>query len=95
MIAGRGFLERECNESIIQFERFNARNAVKVAKQSGISEKWLAERSNEWSESARGARPDDDKAVRELSARLKCLKNLHFDAGNIPAKRTFDELPNR
>ena len=95
MIAGRGFLERECSESIIQPDRFKALKAVKVAKHSGISEKWFAERSNEWSESARGARPADDKDVSELSARLKCLKNLHFDAGNIPARRIFEELPNR
>ena len=95
MIAGRGFLERECNESIIQFDRFKALKEVKVAKQSGISEKWFAERSKEWSELARGARLDEDKYVSELSARLKCLKNLHFDSGSILAKRMFDELPDR
>lgn len=86
---------RECNESIIQFDRFKALKALKVAKQSGISEKWFAERSNEWSESARGARPADDKDVSELSARLKCLKVLHFAAGSTPVRRMLDELPNR
>jgi hypothetical protein len=31
--------------------------------------------------------------VRLLSARLRCLRNLHFDGGKIPIDRRFEELP--
>ena len=93
VIAGKGFLVREWRESIMQFDRLSARKAVREARQSGISLNKLEERSREWSVLANGAKLEAVIEVRPLSARLKCLRNLHFDDGNIPMERRFDELP--
>src|SRR5438309_5893267 len=56
VIAGNGFLPRECRESIMQFDRFNARSDVRVARLSGISVKRFADRSNDCNVLANGAR---------------------------------------
>ena len=42
---------------------------------------------------ASGARLAAAIDVRPLSARLRCLRNLHFDDGNMPTVSRFDELP--
>ncbi len=76
----------------MQFERLSARRAVRDAKQSGICENKFAERSSEWRVLANGAKLAADIEVRPLSARLRCLRNLHFDEGRIPMERRFDEL---
>ena len=77
----------------MQLERFKARRAVSEAKQSGICEKRFDDRSREWSVLARGARLAADIEVRPLSARLRCLRNLHFDDGSMPIDSRFEELP--
>jgi hypothetical protein len=46
-MAGNGFLPKECNDSIMQLERFSARREVNEAKLSGISVKRFADRSND------------------------------------------------
>jgi len=43
--------------------------------------------------SAKGARLEEDIEVIPLSARLRCLRNLHFDGGSIPMESRFEELP--
>ena len=84
LIAGNGFLLSECRDSIMQLLRFRALKDVKILRASGISTIKLEDKSNESKLLERGARLEDVIEVRELSARLKCLRNLHFDAGSIP-----------
>jgi hypothetical protein len=93
VIAGRGFLVRECNELIIQLERFRALSAVKEARQSGICWKRFEDRSREWRVLANGAKLASDIDVRPLSARLRYLRNLHFEDGMMPIESRFEELP--
>jgi len=79
----------------MQFERLRARNAVSVARESGTSVNRFEERSSECKTFASGARLAAAMEVSELSDRLRCLRNLHFDAGTIPMLKRFDELPAR
>ena len=65
-----------------------------LARQSGTSLKRFDDRSSECTEFPSGARLEALIDVRALSARLKCFKNLHFEAGRKPSKR-FEELPLR
>jgi hypothetical protein len=83
-MAGSGFRVRECRESIMQWDRFRARKAVRVARLSGICVNRLEDRSIEWSVLASGERLLAGMAVNELSAKLKCFKNRHFEAGRMP-----------
>lgn len=46
-MAGSGFLVNECNDSIMQLDKFKARKAVNEARLSGISVNRLEDRSNE------------------------------------------------
>jgi hypothetical protein len=94
VIAGSGLRVRECNESIMQFERFKARNAVSDARQSGISEKRFADKSNECRVLAKGIRLFADIDVSELSARLRCLRKRHFDDGSTLASK-LELLPRK
>jgi hypothetical protein len=55
-----------------------------VARLSGISEKGLVERSRIWRVLDTGERLVADMEVKELSARLKCRRNLHLEAGRKP-----------
>lgn len=68
----------------MQLLRFRALKDVKILRASGISTIKLEDKSKESKLLERGARLEDVIEVRELSARLKCLRNLHFDAGSIP-----------
>ena len=47
VMAGRGHLVRECRESIIFPERFNARRLVSMARDSGIDANKLLDRSRD------------------------------------------------
>lgn len=93
VIAGKGFLDKDRNESIMQLDKFKARSATNVERQSGISAKRLAEMSRDCNVFATGDRPDAVNVVRPLSARLKCRKNRHLDIGRIPNDIKFEELP--
>jgi hypothetical protein len=93
VMAGKGFRPRECRLSIIQLERFSARRQVKVAKLSGISVKRFADKSSDCNVLASGARLVAEMLVRALSAKLKCLKNLHLVDGNHPKDRRLEVLP--
>jgi hypothetical protein len=42
---------------------------------------------------ANGAKLEAEIEVIPLSARLRCLRNLHFDDGSIPIESRFEELP--
>jgi hypothetical protein len=77
----------------MQLERFSARREVSVARLSGISVKRLVERSRDCSVFANGAMLLAVMWVRALSARLRCLKNLHLVDGNQPMDKRFEELP--
>jgi len=77
----------------MQLERLRARSAVNEAKQSGICENKFDERSSECNVLASGVKLVIDIEVSPLSARLKCLRNLHFEDGRIPIDNRFDELP--
>jgi hypothetical protein len=91
-MAGKGFRDRECRESIMQFERFRALSDVRAARQSGTCVKRFDERSSECRVSTRGARLAAVMNVSELSGKPRCFKNLHFEGGNGPVTR-FEELP--
>lgn len=92
MIAGRGFRDRLCRESIIQFERLRALSEVKEARLSGTSVNRFDDKSREWRVLAKGDRLVALIVVNELSARLRCLRNLHFVTGRIPRASRFEEL---
>jgi hypothetical protein len=92
-MAGSGLRVRECNESIMQWAKFSARRAVRVARLSGICVNRFDERSREWSVLARGFRLVAGIEVSELSVRLRCLRNRHLEAGRMPMDRRFEELP--
>ena len=83
-MAGRGLRVSECSESIMQCERLSARRAVRVATLSGICVKRLVDKSSEFRVFARGAKLVAGITVNELSAKLKCFKNRHFEAGSAP-----------
>ena len=84
VIAGNGFLLSECRDSIMQLLRFRAFKEVRVLRASGTSTIRLEDKSRESKLLERGARLEEVIEVRELSARLKCLRNLHLEAGRIP-----------
>jgi hypothetical protein len=77
----------------MQFDRLSALRAVSVARQSGIWANKFDDRSREWSVLANGAKLDAEIEVIPLSARLRCLRNLHFDNGSMPMASRFEELP--
>jgi hypothetical protein len=95
VIAGKGFLDRECKESIIQCDRFNDLRATNDARLSGTSLNRFKDRSNECKLLATGARLDTLMVVIELSVRLRCLRNRHLEGGRNPAARRFGVLPFR
>ena len=79
----------------MQLDRFNALKAVKDARLSGTSVKRLEEMSKECSVFARGAKLSKLREVRELSARLRCRKNLHLEGGSTVMDNRFETLPLR
>jgi len=92
VMAGSGFRVKECSASIMQLERFRALRAVREAKQSGIWVNKFSDRSRECKVFTSGAKLVADIDVRELSARLRCFRNLHLVLGNMPASK-FEVLP--
>jgi hypothetical protein len=66
---------------------------VRVARLSGICVNRFEERSRELRVLARGFRLPIGIAVSELSARLRCLRKRHLEAGRMPMARRFEELP--
>jgi hypothetical protein len=92
-MAGRGALLKEWRESIIQYDRFNARSDINELRQSGTSLNKLEDKSRYCSVLATGDRLNAFICVRELSARLSCRRNLHLDAGTNPYDKRLDELP--
>lgn len=91
MMAGRGFRDKECNDSIMQFERFRARKATKDAKLSGTSVKRFDERSKECNVFATEARLAVVIVVKELSGSPRCRRNRHLDGGRM-LESMFEEL---
>lgn len=91
VMAGRGLRDKECKDSIMQCERFNARKATKDAKLSGTSVKRFDDRSKDCNVFATGARLAVVIAVKELSGRPRCRRNRHLDGGRIAESR-FEEL---
>lgn len=81
VMAGRGLLVSECNESIMLPERFKARRLLKIERDSGTAERRLLDRSREVSEPARGNNAVVEIEVRPLSDNDKCRRNLHFVGG--------------
>jgi len=79
----------------MQFDKFSALRAVKDARLSGTSVKRLEDMSSECKVFARGARLSKLREVRELSARQRCLRNLHLDGGKIATVNKFEALPLR
>jgi len=77
----------------MQLDRFRALKEVRVARLSGISVKRFEDKSSDWRVFARGRRLEAGSTVKELSAMLRCRKNLHFVEGMVPRESRFDELP--
>jgi len=92
-MAGSGFRVRELRESIMQWERFRARRAVKVARLSGIWVKRLEDKSREYRVLERGAKLVEGMDVIELSAKLKWRRKRHLEEGRIPIAKRLLELP--
>ena len=90
-MAGKGFRDNECKDSIIQFERTRDLKATREPRLSGTSVKRFVDKSSECKVLATGARLDAVREVRELSARQRCRRNLHLVGGRKPARR-FGEL---
>jgi len=91
-MAGKGLRRSECKESIMQWERFKALRAVKVARLSGICVNRFVDKSSDQSVSERGIRLTAETVVNALSARLRCLRNLHLFAGTNPDAIKFEAL---
>jgi hypothetical protein len=94
-MAGSGFLDRECRESTMQLDRFKALRDTSDAKLSGTSVKRFEDRSRECRVLATGARLVKLISVNALSARLRCLRNRHFEDGRNPLASRFEVLPFR
>lgn len=92
VIAGNGFRVSECRPVIMQFDRFNARRFVRVARLSGISVKRLLDKSSECNVPAKGARPAERMKVMLLSARLRCLRKRHLLGCRVFNESRFEEL---
>jgi hypothetical protein len=92
VIAGRGFRDKECKDSIIQCDRFRARNATRDAKLSGTSVKRFDEISRECRVFATGARLVVLTVVRELSGSPRCRRNRHFDGERVVERSRLEEL---
>ena len=92
VMAGRGLRVSECSESIMQCDRLSARRAVRVDTLSGICVKRLVDKSRELRVLARGAKLAAGITVSELSAKLKCFKNRHLEAGSAPVALVLNVL---
>ena len=77
----------------MQLDKFRARRHDNVARLSGISVKRFEERSRDCNVFANGTRLVVEMLVRALSAKLRCLRNLHLVEGNQPKERRFEVLP--
>lgn len=94
VIAGSGLRASDRRESIMQPDKFKARRATRLARQSGTSARWLADKSRDWRVLVNGDRLAAVKVVMLLSARLRCRRKRHLDIGNIPIDdKRLDELP--
>jgi hypothetical protein len=91
-MAGSGLRVRECSESIMQCDRLSARKAVKVARLSGTWLKRFEDKSREKRVLDRGAKLVEGIDVMALSAKLKCLRKRHLEAGKIPMERRLPPL---
>lgn len=80
-MAGRGFRDKECKDSIIQRERLRARRATNDAKLSGTSVKRFEDRSRDCRVLATGARLVAVIEVKELSGSPRCRRNRHLLGG--------------
>ena len=91
-MAGKGDLNKDCSDPIMQFDRSSEVSLVREARLSGISVKRLEDRLNDLRLVANGVRLSVGRDVSELSANDRYLSRCHFvDASTLMAKR-FDEL---
>lgn len=91
VMAGRGLRNKECKDSIMQWERLRARSATNDAKLSGTSAKRFDERSRDCNVLATGLRLAAEIDVKELSGKPKWRRNRHLLGGRI-LERRFGEL---
>lgn len=92
VMAGKGDLDKDCSDPIMQFDRSSEVSLVREARLSGISVKRLEDRLNDLRLVATGLRLSTGRDVSELSASDKYLSRCHFmDVSALVANR-FDEL---
>jgi hypothetical protein len=82
-IAGKGDLESDCKDSIIQLDKSNDTSLVSDTRASGISVKRLEERFSERSVVAMGAKLFAEIDVKELSASDKYFSRCHLFEGKM------------
>jgi hypothetical protein len=92
VIAGRGDLDRDCSDSIIQFDKSSEVNRVSDARLSGISANRLDDRFNDLRLFATGPKLFAGRLVRELSASDRYLSRCHFEEGSTFMLRRFEAL---
>lgn len=91
-IAGNGFLDSDCKDSIMQLERSREVSLVNNARLSGISVNRFEARFNDLREGARGIMLLADIEVRELSAKERYLSLCHLDGLRTFMVKRLDEL---
>ena len=91
-IAGNGFLESDCKDSIMQLDRSREVSLVNNARLSGISVNRFEARFSDLKEGARGMILLAETEVRELSAKERYLSLCHFEGLRTCIVRRLDEL---
>jgi hypothetical protein len=92
VIAGKGLLDRDLNDSIMQFERSRELSRVRVAKLSGISVKRLDDRLSDRRVLANGCMLFAEMVCKELSAKDRYFNFCHLLGGRKVMLSRFDEL---
>ena len=91
-MAGSGLRDKDCNDSIMQFERSNELSLVNEAKLSGISTKRFEARLRDRNEVARGRMLLALMCVNELSARDRYFNLCHLEGGRMFMLSKFEAL---
>ena len=83
---------RPCRDSIMQLDKSSDLSAVRQARLSGTSVKRLEDKSKDRNVAVTGRRLSALIVVKALSARLRYLRNLHFDIGRTLTVSRFEAV---
>jgi hypothetical protein len=90
--AGRGDLDSDCRDSIMQLDKSSDASRVSEARLSGISVNKFEDRLSDRRLLATGPRLLADMDVRELSASERYFSRCHFEAGKMFMPSRFEAL---